>query len=148
MGAQSGLTEDRFQPNAARYDQADPAPVGLAAPPQPAHECVRRRQAFRRDAVLVTLQQAVDQYGQFVDGQHDRPVVGRKGLEYVIANALPATGVQTRAQPHAKLGDAQFLNIVADVPDTVSQHRRQPSADALQRPRLGGHFGDCVRQRP
>ena len=79
MGAEPCLGQDRLQADAAGEDQADAASMGLAVLAEPAHELVRACRRSGSDAVVIPLEQPVDEDRQLVDGEHDRPVASGRG---------------------------------------------------------------------
>ena len=139
------MAQNRLQPYAARDDQTNPVLMGLTILAQPSHETVRGRSSLGSDEVRVSLQQTVDQYGQFINGQHHRPFVGRQSFKHLIADPLPVAGVHPSTQPHLQLRNTQLFNILADASETAAHQRRYPAPDALERPCLGRHLGHGIR---
>ena len=100
MGTEPGLLQDRLQAHAAGEDQTNPALMFLTVLAQPTQELVHRLPSLRRDAVVIPLEQTIDENRQLVDGQHYRPAVLRQGRENLIASLPPVSRINPGSQFH------------------------------------------------
>ena len=121
MGAESGLPQDWLQADAAGEDHGDTALVRLDALSQPAQEFVHRLPSLRGDAVVVSLEQSVDEDWQLVDREHHRPVVSRQRRQDRVASLPPISSVDPGPQLHPYVGNGQRIDSVADLAQCVGE---------------------------
>ena len=84
----------------------------LAILAQPSHEAVHRLLALRRHAVVLPLEQPIDQDWQLVNREDERPLVFGQGRENFVPLVLPVAGVDTGAQFHLDLRDGQRIDAI------------------------------------
>ena len=98
MGAESSLPEDGLKPHTAGEEHDNPAAVRLAVPTQPGHEFVHCLLALWRHAVVLPLEQPVDQDRQLVNREDHRPLVCGERRKDFVPLLSPVSGVDTGAQ--------------------------------------------------
>ena len=147
VGGKLSLPKDRSQADASGEEQGDAIPVRLAILAQPAHEFIRGLSSLRGDAVVVFLEQTVDEYREFIDCEHDTPVVSGQGGEYLVALLLPVSPVDSRAEFHLNVRQAHGVDAVAQ----FTQYIDEPGLDAVpcdvRAPRLDRNFDNRVLRR-
>ena len=144
VSAEARLPEDRLEAHASREDHGDAASMVLGAPPKPRQERVGRLPAFRRDAVVLPLEEPVDENRQLVEREHHRQIVLGERLEDLVALLLPVSRVDSRAQLDLQFRDGQRVDSIDDPAQSVGESGSDPVPRAPDGRRPGRDLGDRV----
>lgn len=142
--AEAGLPQYRLEAYASGEDHRDPAPVLLAAPPEPRQDRVGRLPALRGNAVVLPLEEPVDENREFVEREHHRQVVLTECLEYLVALLPPVARVDSRAELHLQFRDGQRVDPIERAAENVAEPGPDPLPCTPNGLRPGGNFGNRI----
>ena len=84
----------------------------LAVLAKPAQEFVGVSPPFRRDLVVVPLEEPVHQYREFVDRQNDRLLTRGQRREQCVTPRAPASSIDPGAQLDPEFADSQLVDSI------------------------------------